>query len=284
MTSAVAVQGRPAGTIRQAVAGHPVTAMLLMMFTVAFALLIPAALSGLPIEPFLLAVVLLAQLLPAVLVTGAVGGRPAVRELFGRVFRWRVRPRWYLLALLALPVASLAASAVVLGPGVLRTLAADPGYITAYLGVLTIVPLVNLWEETAWMGVVQARLAARHGLLLGAVMTAPLFGLMHLPLHIGQPAGQFIGGMALLMGLAIPLRIVIGWLYDRTGASILLVAALHATFNATNNNMSLVADAAPGAAHGRVTLVSEMTWFVIAAWGLVLAGVLVRRRLSSVRG
>jgi membrane protease YdiL (CAAX protease family) len=262
--------------------------MLLMMYTVAFALLIPAALSGLPMEPFLLGVVLLAQLLPAVLVTGAVGGRPAVRELFGRVFRWRVHPRWYLLALLGLPAASLLGAAVVLGPGVVGDVLTDPHYLVAYLGTLIALPLVNMWEETAWMGIVQARLTARHGLLLGAAITGPLFGLVHLPLQIGKPAGQFVTNMLILMVLAVALRIVIGWLYDRTGASILLVAVLHATFNSTNNNMGLVADAAHGVGSVRTTLVSNMTWAVLVAWALVVVVTLVRSRrhaaqLESVR-
>jgi DNA-binding NarL/FixJ family response regulator len=34
---------------------------------------------------------------------------------------------------------------------------------------------VNLWEEATWMGFVQARLQARRGVLLAAVLTAALF-------------------------------------------------------------------------------------------------------------
>lgn len=61
---------------RSAIARHPVAAMLILMFVIGWALLIPPALAGIPLEPFpLLAAVLFAQLLPAVLVTAAVGGR-----------------------------------------------------------------------------------------------------------------------------------------------------------------------------------------------------------------
>jgi hypothetical protein len=77
--------------LRAVVARHPVPAMLVMMFAVSWAILIPPALAGIDLVPvFLLIAVLFGQLLPAVLVTAAVGGRPAVRELFSRVFRWRV--------------------------------------------------------------------------------------------------------------------------------------------------------------------------------------------------
>jgi CAAX protease family protein len=263
-----------AGGIRSVVAGHPVSAMLIAMFTISYALLIPPALAGLPLEPFLLGVIFIGQLLPAVLVTAAIGGRPAVRELFRRVFRWRVRPVWYLVALLAIPVVSLLASAVLFGPGALQALVTDPAVILAYLNQLTILPLVNLWEETAWMGVIQARLADSRGPVLAAVITGPLFGLVHLPLQLGKPFGELVISLALLMTFAIGLRILIGWLYNVTAGSILLGAIVHVTFNATNNNNLLTA-ADPGN-----TALEYVPWVVIAVLGLLVA-VLTRGRVGA---
>src|SRR3954466_2637470 len=86
----------------------PVPAMLITMFAVSWAVLIPPALAGIDLVPvFLLIAVLFGQLLPAVLVTAARGGRPAVRELFSRVFRWRFNIVWYLVAFLAIPAVAL---------------------------------------------------------------------------------------------------------------------------------------------------------------------------------
>ena len=42
--------------------------------------------------------------------------------------------------------------------------------------------LVNLWEETAWAGVMQTRLERRHNIFLAAALTAVPFGFIHLPL------------------------------------------------------------------------------------------------------
>ena len=42
--------------------------------------------------------------------------------------------------------------------------------------------LVNLWEETAWAGVMQTRLERRHNIFVAAVLTAIPFGFIHLPL------------------------------------------------------------------------------------------------------
>jgi hypothetical protein len=74
----------------------------------------------------------------------------------------------------------------------------------------------------------------------------------------------------------IPLRIVAGWLYNRTGGSILLVAALHATFNAVNNN-NLLAVVAPGS-----TLLAQTAFFVIEAWAVIVL-VATRGRLGAAR-
>jgi membrane protease YdiL (CAAX protease family) len=42
--------------------------------------------------------------------------------------------------------------------------------------------LVNLWEETAWAGVMQTRLEQRYNIFVAAVLTAVPFGFVHLPL------------------------------------------------------------------------------------------------------
>ena len=50
---------------------------------------------------------ILGSAVPAFVVTAAVHGRDGVRNLAGRCLRWRVGLRWYLIALLGLPVALL---------------------------------------------------------------------------------------------------------------------------------------------------------------------------------
>jgi membrane protease YdiL (CAAX protease family) len=251
--------------LSRAVRRRPVAATLIAMFTVSYALLIPPALAGLPLEPFLLAVVLFGQLLPAVLVTAAVGGRPAVRDLFGRVFRWRFSPGWWLVAFFAIPVASLLVATVLFGPGALQALATDRSVLMAYLSQLTILPLVNLWEETAWTGVVQARLIVDRGQVRAAVIVGLLFGLVHLPLQLGKPFGALLVDLSLLMVFSIGLRIVIGWLYAVTGGSIQVAAVTHATFNATNNN-NLLTGAGPGN-----EVLTFIPWAVVAVFGIGLA-------------
>ena len=267
MSTTSAEPAQPARAFRQVIARHPVAAMLLLMFVIAWAFLIPAALAGVPLIPFpMLGAIFLAQLGPAVLVTWAGGGWPEVRHLFGRIFRWRVHPAWYLIALLAIPIGSLLWTAAVFGGGAVHALFTNPSVIEDYLSSMTILPIVSLWEETAWMGVVQARLATYRGPVLAAVITGPLFGLLHMPLQIGQPIGAFLLTMAALMVFGIPFRMVLGWLYNVTRGSILIVAIAHTTFDATNNGQ-LLAGAAPGQfllqpGGGAVHLV-VLTWAIV---------------------
>ncbi len=149
MSTASAELVRSQRSLRQVIAGHPVATMLFLMFVIGWAFLIPAAIAGVPLIPFpLLGAIFLAQLGPAVLVTWAGGGLPAVRKLFGHVFRWRMHPLWYAVALLLIPVASLLWTAVVFGGGALSTLFTNTSIILGYLSTLAIFPLVSLWEET----------------------------------------------------------------------------------------------------------------------------------------
>ena len=127
------------------------------------------------------------------------------------------------------------------------------------------------------MGIVQAKLSSYRGALLAAAITGPLFGLLHMPLQLGQPLGTFLFTMAALMIFGIPFRIVLGWLYNVTGGSILIVALLHVTFDATNNNPILVA-----ASPGQIVLQpgGGAVHVVVLAWAIVVL-ILTRGRLGA---
>lgn len=103
--------------------------------------------------------------------------------------------------------------------------------------------LIQLFEEAGWTGFVQSRLQERHGPLRASVLVAPAFALMHLPLVLlGVPRGglvPFVLGVAIQMGLLVVLavffRIIIGWLYNGTGRSVLVVALFHSAYNSATS-------------------------------------------------
>jgi membrane protease YdiL (CAAX protease family) len=170
----------------------------------------------------------------AVLVTRIADGPGGVGRLLRRLLLWRFHPWRWLIVLLSIPALTAATAAAA---GTLSTPAGGwPAAGTAYLfATVTGALLVNLAEETAWAGMVQTRLAARHGLLQGALLTAPLFAAMHLPLQFtpGWTLGSVAIGTAALILVAPVFRYVVGDLLEGTGGSLLAVGLWHASFNAS---------------------------------------------------
>ncbi|TLM81677.1 CPBP family intramembrane glutamic endopeptidase [Pseudarthrobacter sp. NamE5] len=177
----------------------------------------------------------------AILVTGAADGRPAVRELFRRAFRWRVGPAWYVVAVLALPVltALIAAATGTFHPPTngWPSLTGDYLLNTLIIGAL----LGNIWEELAWTGVVQHRLMDRHGPVIAALLTAVPFALIHLPFAFAErgftatPWTDVALSWAVLFLFAPFFRLLMGTAYVGTGYSLLIVGLLHASFNASGS-------------------------------------------------
>jgi membrane protease YdiL (CAAX protease family) len=114
----------------------------------------------------------------------------------------------------------------------------DSGFVIdlALANVLSSLLIVNLWEEMAWAGFVQRRLGARLGFAAGAVATALLFTGIHLPLSLyaADGAGDVAFNVAVMVASGVGLRLLIG-AFDTWGrGSVLALAVIHATFNASS--------------------------------------------------
>ena len=112
-------------------------------------------------------------------------------------------------------------------------------FVTAQvIGLLVNLVLINIWEETAWSGIVQTRLEQRYGLVKAALLTAVPFALIHLPLHfIGDfTIGSVIGALVTLLLICAVVRLMLGVVLRGTRGSILAVAVLHTMFNRSNND------------------------------------------------
>ena len=240
-------------TLRRLVARHPATAFLLMAFGFGWASLIPILLSenGLGVVPIELPLTLVQTMatvlgltLPAFLVTAATGGKEGVHDLLGRMLRWRVGIHWYLIALFGLPVAVLLASIPFVGAAPLEALAQNWGLVFTVFLPGIIVPFVhtNLWEELGWTGFLQSTLQERRGPLLASIIVAPFFALFHLPAMFvsgwiadeGYSLSQFPAALVqvgVLAVFAVFFRVLIMWLYNVTGLSVLMVGLFHSAFN-----------------------------------------------------
>ena len=181
----------------------------------------------------------LGPLVAGVLVVWALGGRPALRDLGRRMVAWRGRLRWLALAVLGplgLFLLAVLAARILEGqwPDVSRF-----GASTEYPAL----PLLVFWlanfifygygEEVGWRGFAQPYLQRGRSALRAAALVSVMWAGWHLPLvgitesYRRMPAIGFVGFyLSRLVG-----AFVLAWLYLRSAASILVVAAFHSAFD-----------------------------------------------------
>jgi CAAX protease family protein len=234
--------------LRHVVTLHPVATFLLLVFSVNIVVAQVPVLTRRDILPFDLALYeslgpILGVALPAFVVVAVARGRDGVRELAGRCLRWRVSLRWYLFAFLSVPALVLVCVGVVFGQALFVVLANR--WTEVFTTVLPQLVLLSLCfivaEEIGFTGFLQARWQDRFGPLKASVLVTLPFAAYHLPVVMVESrfglaqmhlALAFLGALAVLQLFG---RVVIMWLYNVTGSSVLLVGLWHASFNATTS-------------------------------------------------
>jgi membrane protease YdiL (CAAX protease family) len=216
---------------------HPVGAFSLGAFALGWPLLTLTTVTGWGHTPLGLAFTYGALLGSALVVSRLADGPGAARRLLARLLIWRFGVARWAMIVLAMPALTLAVAAA---SGTLQTPSAGwPAAAGSYLFQLFVVGalMVNLAEEAAWSGFVQTRLTARHGLFRGAMLTAPLFAAMHLPLQFspGWTWSSVATGVVALVVIAPFFRYLLGETLLATGGSLLAVGVLHAALNASGS-------------------------------------------------
>jgi uncharacterized protein len=242
------------GGWRSWVARRPVTAFLLVALPLGWVVLgVPALMyhgllpgGQLPVEFFALALTALVMLPAAVGVVSVAEGRAGVRRLFARTFRWRFGPGWWVAVLLAVPVGTVVLG-LVLGRD-LQTADLPSVLLSGTLAALLPLFLVNLWEETVWAGFVQVHLERRHGLVAAAALTGVAFAAIHVPMSFAKEftASSVLVELGVVLAVALPFRLLAGIVLRGTAGSVLAVAVLHAVWNASNGEGSVVDDLLSG--------------------------------------
>src|ERR687890_822454 len=198
----------------------------------------------------------------AIVLTGVVFGRGALRKLLGRLLIWRVNPIWYLVVLLG-PV-------VLVGGAVgLNTLLGGPALSlgNTLLGVVImwaffIFPGSALGEEIGWRGYALPRLQTGRSALSASLIFAPIWGLWHLPLWLTGAPVKTPTFYVPFFASAFAFSVILTWVYNSTGGSLLMVVLLHATVNLP---ITLVID----------DLGSRATVPVLLYWGLMIVAAIV---------
>lgn len=177
----------------------------------------------------------------ALVVTGLVDGRAGIGAFLRRCVRWRVSPRWYLLALVGLPAVGLLVG-LWLGDGTGRFAGTGPAVGVTYLATLSfLVVLGGGQEEPGWRGFALPRMQASMGPVSASVVLGLLWGLWHLPVFVLVPgynsAGPGVASIATVLLVytafgAVGQSLILTWLFNNTRGSVLLAVLAHASLNA----------------------------------------------------
>lgn len=239
-------RGRLGSAVRATVRRRPIFTFLVLAFLGMWAALCVTFLTGAPLRLTSAVGAYLGLALPAVLVTGARGGRRTVMSLLRRsvVPSWRPLP--HAVAALAVPVTTIALALLTRPrPDLLATL--EPVQLVAGFAIELLIALatIQIAEEIGWTGVAQHILQERHRPIVGAILIAPAFAAIHLPTYVLgtglTPAGVATACLQLLpvTAFAVAFRTVIAWSYNAAGASILAAATMHASFNTASGSAFL---------------------------------------------
>jgi membrane protease YdiL (CAAX protease family) len=214
---------------------HPLAAFFVLAYFFSWSYWVPVALAGGHLSHF---PGLLGPMLAAFTVRFLGQGFFGVRTLLSDMFRWRVPARWYAAALVP-------AAAGLVGVGVmaltgdgwpsLSEFATMPGLPAAgILVVLAMLLVINGYgEEVGWRGFAWSRLRERHSLAGSAARLGVVWAGWHVPafwLDTGMRELDWFIIPGWIIGLFAG-SVVLGWLYEQAGSSLLIVAIFHTVLN-----------------------------------------------------
>jgi hypothetical protein len=197
--------------------------------------------------------------LAAIIVLAITSGKPGLRIWWRRVTNWRVAWYWYLIG----PgmVAGYIASAYVLNL-LLGASVTNPPHLPSMATFIELLLLGGMLEEPGWSGyalpTLQERFAGRpNGALMATLGTGVVRAIWHLPLVIYGHIPWYD-----MLFLSFAFQIIISWLFNRSGGSVLIVMVFHFASNISGAIMSSVFT---GAAQ-----TSYYVLFVALAWVIAL--------------
>jgi membrane protease YdiL (CAAX protease family) len=215
---------------------------------------------------------LLGPLLAASMLTAGRDGWRGVADLVRRIVRVRVPLRWWLFAIspLVLLVVVLVIDAAAGQPlpayGDFAVFSGLPSR-WGVVGVAVVIFLINgFGEETGWRGFALPALQRRHSPLVATMILSAFWAGWHAPMFFVVSNFRSFDA-PILAGWIIGLfcgAVVLTWLYNRSGGSILLAAVWHATYNIISGT---------GAAKGLLAAASTTLVIVLA---LTLIGLELR--------
>jgi len=207
---------------------------LLFFFCLTYILSWSIWLWGLPRSGWFLVLGTFAPTLIALLLTAIYDGRKGLAKILQVMIRWRVKAWWYLFC--------FGSTALVVGVS-LVWYSLNDGQIThtndprqwylIFPAFLQVLFFSVLGEEIGWRGFALPQMQKMIGALPASMVLGIIWSLWHLPLF--WQADNFHSQLPISLFLlqSIALTILITWLYNRTGGSLLMVHLFHTASNLT---------------------------------------------------
>jgi len=217
-----------------------------------------------------------------ILMISLINGVSGFRKLLSSFLKWRVNVRWYLIALLTAPfvlmatLLALSQISPVFLPGILESNNKAPMLLSGIIGGVT----VAIFEELGWTGFAVPRLRERYSILTSGIIVGVLWGAWHILSNDIWPSSAYSGelspvlfltvnGFIFLIGQLPAYRVLMVWVYDRTG-SLLVAMLMHASLTASTLILGPLA----------ISGISLLIYNLVSAavmWIIVIAVVTVNR-------
>ena len=213
----------------------------------------------------------IAPSLVALWLTSRTGVPGQTEKLLGKVVKWDVNIKWYFFAASFMLVVKLSVAALYK-----LITGAWPVFGQETLLIMLVAILISTWvqagEEIGWRGFALPRMSAKFGLPVSTLLLGVIWAVWHLPLFFVKGSSTFGQSFPLFFVQVTMMSVVLGWLYWRTGGSLLLTMIMHA---AINNTKDIVPSSVPGATEVFALSNSLVGWltagliFVFATYCLV---------------
>ena len=269
-------------TIKRFVKSHPLLSYYALVFAISWGgilLVVGLGPGGIPatkeqvrtLMPFTLLALFAGPSLAGLVLTGLVHGRVGFRDLLARMRRWRVGARWYAVALLTAPLAvmtTLLAFSLVSPEFLPRLFTSNDKASLLLFGIAAGLIGGGLLEELGWTGFATPTLlrSTRHGVLTTGLIVGVLWGAWHFLIAFwasGTSSGAlslagFLPAVLFYVGSLPAYRVLMVWVYERTGESMLVAMLMHASFSASMLILQPL----------RLALVPGLSWALVLAASL----------------
>jgi membrane protease YdiL (CAAX protease family) len=207
----------------------------------------------------------------AIIMTWLLSGAEGIRELLGRILKWRVKLIWWVVAFSPLWLYGLIVivQRIITGEWLDFSLLGQVNFlpqlnlgVALFLWVLTF----GLGEEIGWRGYALPRMQKNRSAMSATLILAVLWAVWHWPLFF------YVLDISIVIGWLIGLiagTIVFTWLYNSSQGSVLLIILWHGFFDFIT---------ASKAGEGLAAIIMSA---IVMTWALVVVFVYKPARLSS---